>query len=119
MQKFGIEREIESERAWLVELARCPSEPLAQTWTPKMKTATDDLEMAFNQCNDTVKALGPLQTSVVLLIDDVNRELDRLEGDLKKLFPGQPDRVASYLAAACRSSSSSDDPAPAPAQVTK
>lgn len=35
-----------------------------------------------------MKALGPIQTSVVLLIDDVNRELDRLEGDLKKLFPG-------------------------------
>jgi uncharacterized protein (DUF697 family) len=36
-----------------------------------MKGATDGLEMAFNQRNDTVKALGPLQTSVVLLIDDV------------------------------------------------
>ena len=43
--------------------------------------------MAFNQRNDTVKALGPQRTSVVLFIDDVNRELDRLEGDLKKLFP--------------------------------
>jgi len=114
-QKFGIEREIEAAHAWLVELARNPTEPLAQTWTPKMKEATDALEMTFNQRNDTVKALGPLQTSVVLLIDDVNRELDRLEGDLKKLFPGQPDRVASYLAATRRSSSSSDEPAPAPA----
>jgi hypothetical protein len=118
-QKFGIEREIEAGRAWLVELGRDPTEPLAQTWTPKMKAATDDLEMGFNQRNDTVKALGPLQTSVVLLIDDVNRELDRLEGDLKKLFPGQPDRVASYLAATRRQSSSNDDPAPAPAPVTK
>lgn len=70
-QKFGIEREIEAARAWLVELGRNPSEPLAQTWTPTMKGATDGLEMAFNQRNDTVKALGPLQTSVVLLIDDV------------------------------------------------
>jgi hypothetical protein len=69
--------------------------------------------MAFNQRNDIVKALGPLQTSVVLLIDDVNRELDRLEGDLKKLFPGQPDRVASYLAATRNSrSSGGEDPAP-------
>jgi len=120
-QKFGIQREIESGRGWLVELARNPAEPLAQTWTPKMKEATDALEMAFNQRNDTVKALAPIQTSVVLLIDDVNRELDRLEGDLKKLFPGQPDRVASYLAATRnnRSSSSNDEPAPAPAPVTK
>ena len=80
-----------------------------------MKTATDELEMAFNQRNETVKALAPQQTSDVLLIDDVNRELDRLEGDLMKLFPGQPDRVASYLAATRRSSSTTDDPAPAPA----
>jgi hypothetical protein len=42
-QKFGIEREIETARGWLVELARNPSEPLAQTWTPKMKEATDAL----------------------------------------------------------------------------
>ena len=115
-QRFGIEREIETARGWLVELGRNPSEPLAQTWTPKMKEATDALEMAFNQRNDTVKALAPLQTSVVLLIDDVNRELDRLEGDLKKLFPGQPDRVASYLAATrSNRSSTSDEPAPTPA----
>jgi hypothetical protein len=118
-QKFGIEREIEAGRGWLVELGRNPAEPLAQTWTPKMKAATDELEMAFNQRDATVKALGPLHTSVVLLIDDVNRELDRLEGDLKKLFPGQPDRVASYLAATRRSSSSNNEPAPAPAPVTK
>jgi hypothetical protein len=60
---------------------------LAQTWTPKLKEATDALEMAFSQRNDTVKAIRPQHTSVVLFIDDVNRELDRLEGDLKKLFP--------------------------------
>jgi len=116
-QKFGIEREIESARAWLVELGRNSAEPLAQTWTPKMKDATDALEMAFNQRNDTVKALGPLQTSVILLIDDVNRELDRLEGDLKKQFPGQTDRVASYLAATRnnRPASTGDEPSPGPA----
>lgn len=112
-QNFGIQRELEMAHAWLVELARNPAEPLAQTWTPKLKAATDALEMAFNQRNDTVNALAPLQTSVALLIDDVNRELDRLEGDLKKLFPGAPTRVASYLAAT-RRSSPSEDPAPAP-----
>ena len=82
-----------------------------------MKDATDALELAFNQRNDTVNALGPIQTSVVLLIDDVNHELDRLEGELKKLFPGQPDRVASFLAATrnSRSSASCEDPAPPPA----
>jgi hypothetical protein len=113
-QDFGIGREIELGRSWLAELARNPNEPLAQTWSPKVKEATDALEMACNQRNDTVKALGPQRTSVVLFIDDVNRELDRLEGDLKKLFPGNTDRVASYLAATRRSAPESEQPAAAP-----
>jgi hypothetical protein len=115
-QDFGIQREIETARAWLAELARNPTEALAQTWTPKLKEATDALEASFNQRNDTVSALAQQQTSVVLLIDDVNREIDRLEGDLKKQFPGAPDRVASYLAATRPSRRSpADEPAPAPA----
>jgi hypothetical protein len=114
-QRFGIEREIEVARAWLVELARDPTEPLAQAWAPKVKEVTDELETAFKQRNATVTALGPLQTSVVLLIDDLNRELVRLEGDLKKLFPSEPDRVASYLAATRRPSSNENaGPAPVP-----
>jgi hypothetical protein len=112
-QDFGIAREIELGRSWLAELARDPNELLGQTWTLKLKEATDALEMACNQRNDTVKALGPQRTSVVLFIDDVNRELDRLEGDLKKLFPGENDRVASYLAATRRSSTEPEPPAPA------
>lgn len=72
---------------------------MSQPWTPKLKAATDALEMACNQRNDAVKALGPHQTTVMLFIEDVNRELDLLEGDLKKLFPREPGRVASYLAA--------------------
>lgn len=119
-QKFGIAREIEIARGWLVELARNPTEPLAQTWTPKMKAATDELEMAFNQRNDGLRAIEPLRAAVLLLIDDVNRELDRLEGDLKKTFPGAPERVASYLAATRPgSSSANDEPTPAPTPATK
>jgi hypothetical protein len=116
VQKFGIAREIETARGWLVELGRNPGEPLAQTWTPRMKDATDELEMAFNQRNDCLRAIEPMQTAVLLLIDDVNRELDRLEGDLKRIFPGAPERVASYLAATRPSrSSSNDEPSPTPA----
>lgn len=120
-QDFGIGREIELGRSWLAELARNPGEPLAQTWTPKLKEATDALEMACNQRNDTVKALGPQRTSVVLFIDDVNRELDRLEGDLKKLFPGNPDRVAAYIAATHnnRHTDTPDPPPPTPTPAAK
>lgn len=116
-QGFGIAREIATARAWLVELARNADEPLAQTWTPKLKEATDVLEAAFTQRNDAVAALEPLQTSVLLLIDDVNRELDRLEGDLKKLFPGQPERVASFLSATRSSRPATHDDTEPPAQV--
>ena len=70
-QDFGIGREIELGRSWLAELARNPSEALAQMWTPRLKGATDALEMAFNRRNDTVKALGPQRTSVVLFIKDL------------------------------------------------
>jgi hypothetical protein len=121
-QDFGIQREIETARTWLAELARNPSEPLAQTWTPRLTEATDALEASFNQRNETVSMLAQQQTSVVLLIDDVNREIDRLEGDLKKLFPGAPDRVASYLAAtrpSRRGTTDQPDPAPAPSPATK
>ena len=59
---------------------------------------------------------------MVLLIDDVNREIDRLEGDMKKLFPGALDRVASYLAATRPNRHGSPDqpePTPVPSHVTK
>jgi hypothetical protein len=115
VQDFGIAREIELGRSWLAELARDPNEPLAQTWTPRLKSANDGLAEAFDQRNDAVKALAPQRTSVVLFVDDVNRELDRLEGGLKKLFPGNTDRVASYLAATRRSVSAPDESTPAPA----
>jgi hypothetical protein len=119
VQTFGIQREIDSARGWLVELGRNPNEPLAQTWTPKLLAATDELESAFKQRNDCLRALQPLQTAVLLLIEDVNRELNRLEGDLKKIFPGSATRVASYLAATRQGrSSSTEEPTPAPAPAT-
>jgi hypothetical protein len=121
-QDLGIPKEIELAQSWLVELARAPSEALAQTWTPRLKGATDALETGFNQRNDAVSALVPQQTSVALLINQVNLALDRLEGDLKKLFPGEPQRVASYLAATKgnnRGSTKPDPPVPAPAPAVK
>jgi hypothetical protein len=116
VQTFGIQREIDSARGWLVELAREPNELLAQTWIPRLKAATDELEMAHNRRNDCLRVIEPLQTAVVLLIENVNLELNRLEGDLKKVFASFPDRVSSFLAASRPSRSANhEDPAPAPA----
>jgi hypothetical protein len=118
-QTFGIEREIELGRSWEVELGRHPDEPLAVTWIPRLKDATDTLETAFKARNAAVTALGPQQTSTILFIDDVNRELDRLEGDLKKLFAGQPDRVADFLAATRPNRPAQTDETPTPAATAQ
>jgi hypothetical protein len=120
-QELGTDKEIELATSWLAELARDPSEALAQTWTARLKTATDGLQTACTQRDQAVAALGPHHTSVALLVGEVNAELDRLEGDLKKLFPGDANRVASYLAAT-RSNyqkGKGEAPAPAPASAAK
>jgi hypothetical protein len=38
-------------------------------------------------------------TTEDLFIGDVNLELDKLDGELRKLFAGQPKRVPSFLSA--------------------
>jgi hypothetical protein len=98
VQTYGIQREIDTARAWLDELDRNPAEPLATTWTPQLTQATNNLDEACKARNQAVQSLGSHQTTVTLFVDDVNYELDRLEGQLKQLFPGDAPRVASYLA---------------------
>jgi hypothetical protein len=98
-QAFGTQREIDIARAWIAELDRSAEEPLAKAWATKLTEATDALQNAFAERNDAVKALGLQHTAVTLFLDEVNREVDRLEGDLKKVFAGEADRVGSYLAA--------------------
>ena len=97
VQSYGIQREIDTAHAWITELGRKPDEPLAKTFAPQLTQVTDTLQAAMTARDEAVKATGPIQTTVVLFIDDVNRELDRLEGQLKQLFPGDPARVAAYL----------------------
>jgi hypothetical protein len=119
VQAFGVQREMETGARWLIELGRNTDEPLSQVWAPKLKAANDELSLAVSQRTECLRALEPLRTAVLLLIDDVNRELTRLEGDLKKIFPTAPDRVASYLAAtrSTRVATADDEPpTPAPAQ---
>lgn len=67
-------------------------------WTPRWVADTDALETAAGARDAAVLAEAPLDAEQRLYIDDINLELDRLEGDLKKLFPGQPKRVAAFLA---------------------
>ena len=96
-QDFGIDREVQQGKDWVAELAREPNDPLATKWSSRLSLATDNLETAANGRRDGVRALALQNTAEELFIADVNREIDILEGDLQKLFPGQPKRVAAFL----------------------
>jgi hypothetical protein len=97
VQDFGIDREVNQGRTWLAELAREPNEPLATQWTPRLETSTHELETGSKNRRIALQAVALQDTAEELFIDDVNREIDILEGDLLKRFPGQPKRVAAFL----------------------
>lgn len=96
-QAFGIDREVKQGREWLDELGRNPDEPLALKWSPRLGMVTNRLDGAAQERANGLRALALQGTSEELYVEDINLELDRLEGDLKKLFPGQPKRVAAFL----------------------
>ena len=97
-QQFGIDREVAQGHAWIAELAREPSEPLALQWSSRLGDVTGKLESASAQRKDALGAVAMHGVSEILLVEEINLEIDRLEGELKKRFPRQPKRVAAYLA---------------------
>ena len=97
VQAFGIDREVQQGKAWIAELARNPQEPLAIKWIPRLTLATENLASASTSRHQALQAVALQDTTEELAIDDINRELDSLEGDLLKLCPGQPKRVAAFL----------------------
>lgn len=96
-QTFGIDREVKEARAWIRELGRNPSEALAQKWTPRLSTATDKLEAAGKSRTSALDPLAMHGTTETLYVEEINVEIDKLEGTLKQRFPRQPKRVAAYL----------------------
>jgi hypothetical protein len=98
-QELRPEAEVKLGRRWIAELERDPAEPLAVEFKPRLELVTNALDEALEARLALEDAQVELDTSVALLLGEVNKELDILEGDLKKLFPGQPKRVASYLSA--------------------
>jgi hypothetical protein len=98
-QDFGVEREVKQGRAWLDELGREPNEPLAEKWAPRLSKVTDKLSLAATNRADGLRALALQGTAEELHVEAVNLELDKLEGELLKLFPGQPKRIAAFLEA--------------------
>lgn len=108
--RFGIDREVEFGRA-TVTLLTTHIAPLSP-WADKIGPATDTLESASRARIDAVHAMGPLLTAQYLYVEDLNTELDRLEGGLLTTFPGDAKRVASYLSATRRDDPGVPDAAP-------
>jgi hypothetical protein len=98
-QDFGIDREVQQGTEWIAELGRDPNEPLAVKWTPRLKLVNENLANGSTVRRNALQTVALQGTAEELFIADVNRELDILEGDLLKLFPGQPKRVAAFLEA--------------------
>ena len=78
---------------------RHPAEPLATKWIPRLELVTTALAGGSAARRNALQASAMQDTAEELFIADVNRELDVLEGELLKLFPGQPKRVAAFLEA--------------------
>jgi hypothetical protein len=109
VQTFGAQREVDQARDWIAELKRNPEEPLAKGWSEPLTRATDALAAAVEERNQSARAAAPLQTTIQLFLDDVNRELDRLEGQLMQLFAGDTSRVTAFLSPTRSRRSVSDD----------
>ena len=96
-QSFGIAREVEQGRAWIQELGRDPSEALADRWIPRLTKSTDALEAAGKDRSAAMSPLAMHGMTEVLYVEEINIELDKLEGTLKQRFPRQPKRIAAYV----------------------
>ena len=104
-QKLGPEKEVIFGQGCIAELNRNPQEALAVSWIPRLKVVTDALAKALETRTSGEKEQQLLGVSLGLLLREVNRALDMIEGDLQKIFPGDVKRVASYLSSTKPSSS--------------
>jgi hypothetical protein len=96
-QTFGIDREVKEARRWILELGRDPSEALADRWIARLTHATDALEAAGKDRSTAMSPLAMHGTTKTLYVEEINIELDKLEGTLKQRFPRQPKRISAYL----------------------
>jgi hypothetical protein len=110
IQNYGVDREVEEGRHMALELETMAGS--LQSHRAPIAAATDALAAAASARKDAVRAVGPLLTAQFLYVEDVNLEIDRLEGALQGLFPGEPARVSAFLSALRREES----PPPSPVE---
>jgi hypothetical protein len=113
--RWGIDREVEFGRALLAKMGPEATSPVASRYAPRTRELTEALATANDARKEALRAIGPLLGEQLLYIEDVNAEIDRLEGQLQVLFPREPKRVASYLSATKREETTVADVSIAPA----
>ena len=98
----GIDREVEFGRSVVRLLATEVGTALRGAWAAAWETKTEALATASRIKKDAVMLESTQSALATLYIEDVNRELDRLEGELLRLFPGDRDTVDAFLSATRR-----------------
>lgn len=99
---WGIDREVEFGRSVVRLLATEVGTALRGAWAAVWETKTEALATASRIKKDAVMLESTQSALATLYIEDVNRELDRLEGELLRLFPGDRDTVDAFLSATRR-----------------
>ena len=101
---WGKDREVEFGRTIVRLLATEVGAALQGAWGAIWETKTEALATASRAKKDAVMAESAHSAIAALYVEDVNNELDRLEGDLLRLFPGDRDSVDAFLSATRRPS---------------
>lgn len=94
---WGVDREVEFGRSIVRLLATEVGAALRGAWAALWETKTETLAAASRAKKDAVMAESTHSALAALYVDDINRELDRLEGDLLRIFPGDRDSVEAFL----------------------
>ena len=95
---YGVDRQVETGRTFLRLLAADSGAALRAAWAAGWEAVNEALATASRAKKDATLAEAPHSVAEALYVDDVNKELDRLEGDLLKRFPGDRATVDAFLA---------------------
>jgi len=95
---YGVDREVEIGRGVVSILASDAGATHRDAWASRWSANNEALAAATRTKKDAVLTQATFSANEELYIEDLNRELDRLEGDLLRLFPGDRDSVDAFLA---------------------
>ncbi len=98
INEYGIDREVEIGRGIVSILASDAGAPFRAAWESRWAANNEALASAARSKKDAILAQATFSANEELFIEEINRELDRLEGDLLRLFPGDRDSVEAFLA---------------------